>query len=98
MMVNETTTEISREQIESAAKVIFTAGYKPEDEEVLGILISHTLEWDGYAILRTLFYALEDAKFHKEGEQLHEMFPEAFEEVQSEEVEEEEEEEEEDDE
>ena len=35
-------------------------------EEALGILVSQWTEWDGLAIMRVFFSALEDANFHSE--------------------------------
>lgn len=39
---------------------------KATDEEALGLIISSYFQWNGLAILRTLYSALEDANFHRE--------------------------------
>jgi len=43
------------------------------EEQGLGLLIAHYFEWDGLAILKTFFYALEDANFHKESKTIQGM-------------------------
>jgi hypothetical protein len=46
----------------------FVKDYKASDEEALGIAISKHFEWSGDKILKTLYYALEDANFHSDNE------------------------------
>jgi hypothetical protein len=43
------------------------------DFEALGILISQHFDWDGLAILKTTYSALEDANFHTENKQVEAM-------------------------
>jgi hypothetical protein len=45
-----------------------SSGYTVSDEEAMGLLISNFFEWDGLAILKTTYSALEDANFHTENE------------------------------
>ena len=61
------------EMIEEQKQESFSDPSKHTDEEALGILIAHHFEWDGLAILRTFFNALEDANFHTEAAKVHEM-------------------------
>lgn len=46
----------------------FVAGYKPTDQEILGIAISKYFKWSGLPILETTYNALEDSNFHTENE------------------------------
>lgn len=59
-----------KEIIKSQIKKSFVKEYqdKTTDEEALGIAISHYFKWDGLAILKTLYNALEDANFHTDNE------------------------------
>ena len=61
-------TEIARVKAEN-----FVPGYDATDEEALGIALSQFFEWDGYALLKTAQYALEDANFHTESGQVADM-------------------------
>lgn len=73
---------ITPEQVEAFKK----ATYKPEkvdeieDAEVLGIMVSNYVEWDGAAVIRAFASALEDANFHDEMKVVMEQFKWAFEE------------------
>lgn len=51
-----------------------------EDADVLGIMVSNYVEWDGAAIIRAFSSALEDANFHDENKHIREQFKWAFEE------------------
>ena len=46
---------------------------KATDQEALGIIISQYFEWNGLAILETLYNALEDANFHTENQVIEAM-------------------------
>ena len=46
---------------------------KATDQEALGIMISQYFEWNGVAILETLYNALEDANFHTENQVIEAM-------------------------
>lgn len=48
----------------------FINTYKATDEECLGMLLSKFTEWNGLAILTIARYALEDANFHSECEEI----------------------------
>jgi len=43
------------------------------DEQGLGLLISKYFKWDGLAILKTLYTALEDANFHTENKEIEKL-------------------------
>lgn len=62
-----------KDLIEKKTSTSFVEGYKATDQEGLGMLISQYFGWDGLRILETLYYALEDANFHKENEIVQEM-------------------------
>lgn len=49
-------------------EISFTDPSTADPEDALGILIAKHLQWDGHAILRVAFWALEDANFHSEAE------------------------------
>lgn len=51
-----------------------------EDADVLGIMVSNYLQWDGAAVIRAFSSALEDANFHAENKIIREQFKWAFEE------------------
>ena len=51
----------------------FVEGYEASDEEALGILISNYFQWTGLPILKTTYWALEDANFHTENETIEEL-------------------------
>jgi hypothetical protein len=72
--------EITREQLEAAKQRMFVkeAWASVRDADVLGILLSQCLHYDGYEILKACSAALEDANFHRENEKLQKMFPQAF--------------------
>jgi hypothetical protein len=65
--------------VEEARQIL----YVPErqagvsEEEVIGVLGAHALDWEGSASLRSGCWALEEAKFHSAGAQRRERFPEA---------------------
>ena len=64
-----------RHLIDEKAEIAIVEGYKPSDEEVLGILISQHCKWDGNLIFKVAQEAFEDANFHsfnKKFEQLWE--------------------------
>lgn len=46
---------------------------KATDEETLGLLVSHYLEWDGFRIMQVCLNALEDANFHTLGNKIEEI-------------------------
>ena len=69
MPLGDLTTPL-RALIASQKQRTFVKPEEASDEDALGILIAHNFEWDGLAILRTFFYALEDANFHSEAEQV----------------------------
>jgi hypothetical protein len=56
--------------LEAIRKESFTPDYQAAatDEELLGLLLSRHFKWDGLAILRTAYAALEDSNFHTDNE------------------------------
>lgn len=74
MQDTATLTEISKAQIADARDVIFMPGYRDaSDADTLGIMVAHTLKWDGLQILEMAASALEDANFHSESAKVTEM-------------------------
>jgi len=67
----ETLKEIAENQIKKS----FIKEYQnyATIEEGLGLAISRYFEWDGLAILKTMYSALEDANFHSENQIIAEM-------------------------
>lgn len=65
-----------KEVLDAMIKATIKKAYIPEaqskapPEAGLGLIISKYFEWDGLAILKTLSYALEDANFHAENEEI----------------------------
>lgn len=59
--------------IDQKKQEAFTDPSTASDEDALGILIAQHFGWDGHAILRTAGFALEDANFHTEAEQVRKM-------------------------
>lgn len=45
-------------------KESFVKDYDPSDEEILGLIVSHVLKWDGLRIAKAAYNAFEDANFH----------------------------------
>lgn len=74
------TTKFTRQQIERAKKEIFRPEIldKVTDEDVLGIMLARTLDWDDVSILQAAYFALEDSNFHDINETLVKTFPFAF--------------------
>lgn len=62
-----------RPVIEEIKRTHFVEGYQATDEEAMGLLISKYFEWDGLAILKSTYSALEDANFHTENETIQEL-------------------------
>jgi hypothetical protein len=54
------------EIVASIKKTAFVKGYKATDAEAMGLLVSRYFRWDGLAILRAAYYALEDSNYHAE--------------------------------
>ncbi len=79
--VTEITGRITSGQVTAMKNRMFTPEYvtTAKDEDALGIAISQYFEWDGAAIMRTLYYALEDANFHTEASEIRNKYPWAFE-------------------
>ena len=71
---------INKEQIEAAKHRIFRkeAWANVREANVLGIMLSQSLHYDGYEILKACSAALEDANFHRENDILQKTFPQAF--------------------
>lgn len=71
---------ITSDQVEKMRQESFRKGYRDgvTDEAALGIHVAKYFKWNGYAIIRTLHAALEDANFHTENGNLMDTFPEAF--------------------
>lgn len=59
-----------KEIIKNRIKTSFVKEYqdKATDEEALGLVIADYFKWNGLAILKTLYNALEDANFHTANE------------------------------
>jgi len=70
---------ITRRQVEEARPIMYVPEHQAgvSDEEVIGVLVAHALDWDGSASLRSGCWALEEAQFHSAGAQRRERFPEA---------------------
>ena len=62
----------AKEQFRHVVQREFWGEYNEQEqiEMGLGIIISQFFEWTGDYILRTFFYALEDANFHTEAHQV----------------------------
>lgn len=73
--MEETQRKELKELIDRKRKSAFTSEYqsKATDAEVLGIIVSQYLEWNGDAILQVAVEALEDANFHRESAQVNTM-------------------------
>ncbi len=65
---NKELTEVARQRCLGA----FVDSYEPTEEEGLGLAIASHFSWDGTAILRAFFAALEDANFHPEAAKVQE--------------------------
>lgn len=48
--------------------------HKQTDAQVLGMLVSHQLQWDGNWIATAFIEALHDANYHTEAEAIRKMF------------------------
>jgi len=68
---NELLKVLIKDQINRA----FVESYRTRatEEEGLGILIAKYFKWDGLAILKTLYAALEDANFHTENKEIEKL-------------------------
>lgn len=69
--MNEKLKELIAEQIKKS----FIPEYqsKATDDQGLGLLICHYFEYDGLAILKATYAALEDANFHTENRTIEKM-------------------------
>jgi hypothetical protein len=54
-----------KQLIEEQKQKSFVSPKQITDEEVLGLLISQYLEWNGKKIFDTSYFAFEDSNFHK---------------------------------
>lgn len=63
-----------RQLIDEKAKVAFVEGYKPSDEEVLGILISQHCEWSGDRIFKVANLAFDNANFQSFNEKFEQLW------------------------
>ena len=70
--------EITREQVEQMKNRMFSIKSLGTDEETLGTAVSQFLQWDGGAIIRAFYYALEDANFHQEAGEIDSLYSWAF--------------------
>lgn len=43
------------------------------DEMGLGLMLAHYFEWDGLALLKVVYAALEDSNFHTENREIQKM-------------------------
>jgi hypothetical protein len=68
-----TINEKIRAIIQENKSTAFMSGYAAQDQEALGLLIARYFDWDGVAILETLYNALEDANFHTENQVIEAM-------------------------
>jgi hypothetical protein len=57
--------EIMKPLIKQVKDVAFVKGANVSDEEVLGVIVSKYLKWNGNAIIETAMEALRDSNFHK---------------------------------
>lgn len=73
--ITETDSGTLKKLIDAKKQSAFVDDYKDKatDEEALGLLIAGYFEWDGLAILKTLYSALEDANFHTENKTISDM-------------------------
>jgi len=64
-----------KEMIQAQIKTSFVPEYqaKATDQDALGLILAHYFEWDGLAILETMYRALEDANFHTENKNVEAM-------------------------
>jgi len=64
-----------KEMIQAQIKKSFVPEYqsKATDEQALGIMLSQYFEWDGLALLKVAYSALEDANFHTENRTIEQM-------------------------
>lgn len=62
--------------IAAVAHTAFVRGANASDEDALGIVIAHYLEWDGLRILSAFEKALEDANCHGEARKVRDMIAE----------------------
>ena len=65
-----------RQLIDEKAKTAFVEGYKPTDEEVLGILILQHCKWNGDLIFKVAQEAFEDSNFHSFNEKFEQLWEE----------------------
>jgi hypothetical protein len=65
-----------RSILDKIKKDSFVEEYTASDEEAMGLLISRFFAWDGLAILKTTYSALEDANFHTENETIGKLIEE----------------------
>ena len=59
-IINENLTPLLKE----IGAMIFVKDYNPTDTEILGIMLSKFLKWDGHAIAKAVYSAFEDSNFH----------------------------------
>lgn len=73
--------EITEEQVAKFKAATYTPDYVDlvEDAEVLGVMVSRYLKWDGAAVIRAFSSALEDSNFHGENAEIREKYKWAFE-------------------
>lgn len=67
------TTEKFKELILKQKEISFIEPLDVTDEEAAGLLLSHVFEWNGLAILKACYAALEDANFHTENEVIQQL-------------------------
>lgn len=72
-MNNRETREAVTPVLERIKRESFVNAGETADEDAMGLLVSKFFEWDGLAILKTAYSALEDANFHAENETIEEL-------------------------
>jgi hypothetical protein len=73
-MLNKTINHSLKNLIEEKKIEFFNEPQKATDEDVLGIMISQYLEWDGNKIFKTAYNAFEDANFHEFNEKIEKIW------------------------
>jgi len=79
---------ITQAQITLMKNRMFVPEYRAaaRDDEAVGIAVSQCLDWDGGAIIRAFWSALEDANFHDEAGEVRERYGWAWEPVEAEQL------------
>ena len=65
-----------KQLIEEQKQKSFVSPKQITDEEVLGLLISQYLEWNGKKIFDTSYFAFEDSNFHSFNEKFENIWRE----------------------